>query len=111
MNAPPIEISPSERILDAKEAASLACTAIIRSVVRNYDGIVLESESVSHDHKYGYIYRYRIVRMTSGDDGSLPSDDTKTYRNETRVVAYTHDGKKFSVATHPMFQLPTTRKD
>jgi hypothetical protein len=67
MRSPPTKMDERERVLDSDEVAALRCTGTARRIAADYDGIVIDSERVSHSDAYGYIYRYDIVQLL--DDG------------------------------------------
>jgi len=68
----------------------------------------MESEIVTKDEKYGYIYRYDIVKFVV-DDGSFHTElgtEGTVSKIEPKLVMYTLDCIHFRAAYHPMFELP-----
>ena len=61
MRSPPTKIDECERSLGSDEVEALRCTGTARRIVSDRDGIVMDSERVSHSDEYGYVYRYDIV--------------------------------------------------
>lgn len=111
MERPLVEANYTERELGNNEITDLPCTSTVRNIASGYDGIIMESEKVTHDERLGYIYRYNIVNF-GVDDGSFhPELGTKgtTYKVETKLVVHTLDCINFRATTYPMFELPNPR--
>jgi len=102
MRSPPPKMDAHERVLDSNEVAARRCTYEARRIVSDRDGIVIDSETVSHSDKFGYVYRYDMVRLLDDGRGGI-------YKSHTVFLVWTQDCETFELATHPMYQLPDLR--
>jgi len=68
---------------------------MVRQIAAHHEGLLMESEEVSYDNKFGYIYRYNIVEFAVDDGSIYPDAGTKgrTYKIESKLVLHTHDCK------------------
>jgi hypothetical protein len=99
MRSPPTKIDERERVLDRNEVATLRCTGTARQIVSDHDGIVMDSERVSHSDEFGYVYRYDIVQLLDDGRGA-------THKCHTLLLLWTRDCEMFELASHSMYRLP-----
>jgi hypothetical protein len=99
MRSPPLKMDEHERVLNSDEVTALRCTHDARRIVSDRDGIVMDSERVSHSDRFGYVYRYDLVQLLDDERGA-------TYKSHTVFLVWTQDCETFELATHPMYQLP-----
>jgi len=108
MRLPPQEVAQNEHVLKSEEVIELKCTPSARKIAAKYAGIIMQSEIVSRDEKFGYIYRYNMVKSVTDDGSFHPEDGTKgnVYKVQTKLVLHTEDCETFKLATYPLFELP-----
>jgi hypothetical protein len=104
MRSPPTEMDERERLLDSDEVAALRCTETARRIASDYDGIVMDSERVSHSDEYGYVYRYDIVTLLSDDRGG-------THKCHALILLSTRDREMLELAWHSMYRLPDLKRN
>jgi hypothetical protein len=99
MWSPPTKLDERERVLHSDEVAALPCTGMARRIAADYDGIVMDSERVSHSDEFGYVYRYNVVHFLDDDRGG-------THECHTLILLWTRDCEMFELASHSMYRLP-----
>ena len=105
---PSTEMHSMERVLDTKECEALPYASKIRQIASGSDGIIMDSEVVSYDDKFGYIFRYEILNFLEDDGSFHPEDGMKgrIYRSKAKKVIFTKDGEAITAVYSPMFELP-----
>lgn len=96
---PPVTAGLHEKQISPEKVSGLSSTDPVRSVARNYGGVVLESESVTYDEDYGYIYRYDV-------DTAVEDVPNKSTVSRGKVVISTVDDKRIYLSFHSLFDLP-----
>ncbi|WP_157679580.1 hypothetical protein [Methylovulum psychrotolerans] len=93
MERPSPEFSSFERVLNGKEIDELPCTVVVRVGASKYDGIILESEFVTQDERFGYVYRYDIANYIVDDGNFHPEMGTKGIVSKiiSKLVIYSSD--------------------
>lgn len=106
MQSPPDEVSLSERVLNDKEIEELSCTIKARAYASRYDGKILESEFVTQDERFGYIYRYDIVDYIVDDGSFHPEMGRKGMVSEvkSKLAIYSLDCVHFNIVSGPAEQ-------
>ena len=98
MAKPSPEFSSFERVLNSKEIEELPCTIKVRSGASGYSGVILESEFVTQDEKFGYIYRYDVANYIVDDGSFHPEMGTKgqTFEVKSKLIIYSSDCVHFT---------------
>jgi hypothetical protein len=101
MDHPKNQPDNSEYTLDANEIADLDFLMDARKVAADIGNIVMNTETITKDEKYGYIFRYDIVDFVENDGSFHPEDGMKgmIHKITTRVVVSSRDGKEYLVVT------------
>lgn len=108
IHTPSWERSSSERTVEAEEKTRIPYLSKIREHASSLEGTVIESEIVTYDDKFGYIFRYKTVDFIE-DDGSFHPEDGnkgKIYKCEGRLIASTKDGENIYSLCGSNYELP-----
>ncbi len=96
MKSPPPDRAPDEVLLDPAIASKLSCIMRVRDIAADFDGIISQSEEVSRDVLFGYIFRYQMIREHIITGMSQP------YKSRSVLVVWTADCSNLEFATYSM---------
>ena len=87
MNGPSSTRSEDERTVDPHDV----CLAGPRLQLAKQLGAVLETETISHSEKFGYIFRYEILGQVADEDGK--TKEVKSILVLWRTIAQNSRGR------------------
>ena len=96
---PPIKAAQSEKRIETAQIAALQNTEKVRALVVTFEHALLESEEVTYDEGYGFIYRYDVEG--SAQDGASGEG---TYKG--RLVITAKASGELSLVYGSLFELP-----
>lgn len=101
MDHPKILQDTSEYVLNDKEIAAIDFLPHARKIAADAGNILPQTEVISREDKFGYIFRYDIVESIEDDGSFHPEDGMKgtMHTIRTRVVVSTKEGKEYLVVT------------
>jgi len=103
VKSPPRNASETEQAVNADTVELLECVQTARSFVSDFPGIVMESEQVTKDDEFGYIFRYKFKRPVQ--------DRGETSYGSGSFILHSKDCKSFQIVTYSDFQLPDPTKE
>jgi hypothetical protein len=108
MEHPPLEVSDDELLLDVEKVSQMSAYKICSDYISSLDGVIPESEILSYNDVFGYIFRYEVSHLVE-DDGLFHPEDLNLDRNSSfvrwKIVAHSIDGKQIKVVSIPLFEL------
>jgi hypothetical protein len=104
MDRPPIQLGLSELVLNSSEVAKLGFATKARQIAQAIGPVKIESEKITFDENFGYIFRYDIIKFVEEDGTFHPEAGMKgtIHKIESKIMVLTKNGQQFESILIPL---------